>query len=365
MMVGSLSGCVAGFVGHTVWPQFGRSTMGRNERLFEIFRPISSLVLTTRRYDALVSDILRNAITSIEIGVEDYLSKDPRRAVSAVRNFYAGVLLLCKEVLHRISPELVFQRLLPKFDANGDLVWESTGKATVDVAAIQQRWKSLGMKIDWKPLTHLQKIRNVVEHYKPSEPDSVMKQALAETFSFVVAILADHLEESPEELIHKQIWETFLSEANAFEEMRRTCSNARANIEGLPNGLARSIVMTMVCPGCTSALIRPSDNDDYPEPMMKCEACGEEDSLRSLILQQVAERMAVNEYEGGNNEWGSCPNCLNDSFSIEEDRCILCGEGRIDLFCSRCESPMGLSEQNNDLGLCGYCSSMWENLARD
>ena len=38
------------------------------------------------------------------LGVEDYQSNDAKRAVSAVRNFYSGVLLLAKEVLIRAAP---------------------------------------------------------------------------------------------------------------------------------------------------------------------------------------------------------------------------------------------------------------------
>jgi hypothetical protein len=38
------------------------------------------------------------------MGDEDYRDATPRRAASAVRNFYAGVLLLLKEKLRQESP---------------------------------------------------------------------------------------------------------------------------------------------------------------------------------------------------------------------------------------------------------------------
>ena len=55
----------------------------------------------------MINALLNNAITSIQIGVKDYLEseKDPRRVISAVRNIYAGVLLLFKEKLYRLSPQ--------------------------------------------------------------------------------------------------------------------------------------------------------------------------------------------------------------------------------------------------------------------
>lgn len=54
-----------------------------------------------------MNTILDNAIQSIQIGVEDYLalSDDPRRALSAVRDLSADVLLLLKERLRELSPQ--------------------------------------------------------------------------------------------------------------------------------------------------------------------------------------------------------------------------------------------------------------------
>jgi hypothetical protein len=48
--------------------------------------------------------LLENAVVSIQLGLEDFASEDERRVISAARNLYAGVLLLCKEVLRRLSP---------------------------------------------------------------------------------------------------------------------------------------------------------------------------------------------------------------------------------------------------------------------
>ncbi len=48
--------------------------------------------------------LLNNAIESIQVGVEDYLMGDSKRYLSAVRNICAGILLLYKEKLCRLSP---------------------------------------------------------------------------------------------------------------------------------------------------------------------------------------------------------------------------------------------------------------------
>jgi hypothetical protein len=52
-----------------------------------------------------MNSLFDNAIQSIQIGIEDYEHNDPKRALSAVRNFYAGTLLLAKEVLVRKAPK--------------------------------------------------------------------------------------------------------------------------------------------------------------------------------------------------------------------------------------------------------------------
>lgn len=85
--------------------------------------------------------ILNNAIQAIQIGLEDYKSEDPRRAQSALRNIFAGMLLLFKEQLRRMSPEdsdevLIKQTISPVLDSDGELSFQGKRKKTVDV---QQR----------------------------------------------------------------------------------------------------------------------------------------------------------------------------------------------------------------------------------
>jgi hypothetical protein len=46
-----------------------------------------------------MSALFKNAAGSVQLGIEDYQANDPKRALSAVRNFYTGTLLLAKEIL--------------------------------------------------------------------------------------------------------------------------------------------------------------------------------------------------------------------------------------------------------------------------
>jgi hypothetical protein len=85
--------------------------------------------------------ILKNAIASIQLGVEDHKSGDERRSLSAVRNLTAGILLLFKEKLRQLSPAgsdevLIKERIRPSRDADGSVTFRGEGRKTVDVQAI-------------------------------------------------------------------------------------------------------------------------------------------------------------------------------------------------------------------------------------
>ncbi|WP_225199296.1 hypothetical protein [Gluconobacter oxydans] len=75
--------------------------------------------------------LFKNALHSIQIGVEDFASKDGRRIISAVRNIQAGTLLLCKEKQRRMSPDgecLLRQKLAPVLDPSGAVTLKGSGK---------------------------------------------------------------------------------------------------------------------------------------------------------------------------------------------------------------------------------------------
>ncbi|WP_263603510.1 hypothetical protein [Chryseobacterium sp. PET-29] len=85
--------------------------------------------------------ILNNAVEAIQIGLEDYMNDDPRRAQSALRNIFAGILLLFKEKLRRMSPEnsdevLIKKDIRPVLNSDNGLLFKGKGDKTVDVAQI-------------------------------------------------------------------------------------------------------------------------------------------------------------------------------------------------------------------------------------
>ena len=73
------------------------------------------------------SPLLDNAIHSIRIGLEDSKADDEARALSAIRNLHAGLLLLAKEVLARAAPNVdgeavIAEAYKPLPDGHGPLL---------------------------------------------------------------------------------------------------------------------------------------------------------------------------------------------------------------------------------------------------
>ncbi|MBW1777587.1 MAG: hypothetical protein JRJ54_08335, partial [Deltaproteobacteria bacterium] len=131
--------------------------------------------------------ILKNAIDSIAIGLEDYQSTDERRIVSSARNIFAGILLLFKHKLCELSPAgsdevLIKQKVLPEIDATGAVRWIGKGKKTVDVQNIRDRFESLGISVDWKRLERINKYRNNIEHYYSNLNTQSVQQLISDSF---------------------------------------------------------------------------------------------------------------------------------------------------------------------------------------
>jgi hypothetical protein len=108
----------------------------------------------------VISTLFDNAIGGFRMGVQDYQSSDQHRHISAVRNFYAGILLLAKEVLVRRFPNedpdtLLASNLKPVAGANGTIEMVPATKATIDFETIGRRFNDLDVRFDHKSLKKL------------------------------------------------------------------------------------------------------------------------------------------------------------------------------------------------------------------
>src|SRR5688500_16658458 len=118
-------------------------------------------------------DLLKNAVESIQVGIEDYDAGTPARLRSCVRSIHAGTLLLFKERLRQVSPPnsnelLIKAKFKPVIGNDGRVHVIGDGRRTVDVQQIKERFESLGIAADWHRVDKITQTRNDIEHYYAS-----------------------------------------------------------------------------------------------------------------------------------------------------------------------------------------------------
>lgn len=317
--------------------------------------------------------LIKNAIDSIELGVEDYeqTNTDPRRAASAIRNFFAGVLLLLKEKLRQESPPgsndaLLYEKIVYKRAPDGTIIFVGTGKKTVDVGRIQERYKNLGLTLDVVPLNELQQMRNDIEHHDASKhPHAKVQAAIAKTFVLVARVLEDHLGQKPNTVFSGDVWQTMLDEAQTYKEIEDRCRQSKVDLVGVLDA-AEELLDSLECPDCGSTLLEATTGD-YIESEYECRVCGKESSLAVLMPAALKIAYAGAAYEaykdGAPAPIGTCPTCGTDAFHDEDDVCLVCGEGRPYSNCERCAASLSLDEQ--ETGMCSYCQHMYDKLMND
>lgn len=155
--------------------------------------------------------LLKNAVSSIQIGIEDYQFKDERRLLSSIRNITSGMLLLFKEKLRDISPDdsdevLIKKNIKPKI-SDGKVHFIGTGSKTVDVQEIKNRFKSLSIDVDWKNADIVINLRNEIEHYYITIGDIQVREVISKSFMVLNKFISKHLEIPPRELLGWKTWE--------------------------------------------------------------------------------------------------------------------------------------------------------------
>jgi hypothetical protein len=176
---------------------------------------------------ARVNSLLENAVLSIQLGLEDYASVDKRRVISAARNLYAGVLLLCKEVLRRLSPYgsndvLIRPKKKATKDPDGSVRLLGDGRKTIDRAEIEETFKQLQLNVDLSKLRRLAEIRNDIEHSHAGVAPALIQEAIADAMPIIRAVIVAELRQEPAALLGSEAWKTLLNEARVSSRRSRT-----------------------------------------------------------------------------------------------------------------------------------------------
>lgn len=316
--------------------------------------------------------ILDNAVESIQIGMEDFHSNDPRRVLSTIRNLYAGMLLLFKHKLQELSPEgsdevLLKTKVLPQRNAEtGEIAWAGRGKKTVEVRDIIERLNSLGVGgIEWKRLEELQSIRNDIEHYFSPLPSERMKEAVASSLHLITQFCRPHLDTEPVDLLGEQCWAMMLEVATIYDAELDAC---RANLATVtwPFPEVAEAIKHMRCSECQSELIRVEDTQAQREAIeFICSSCNERSCYADVIGPAVSDSLAgenfwrVKDGEGPVTE--HCPECNADAFLVHMGECAACFYELEYTTCKWCDAALTVDEQYLD-GQCSYCNYRWEKI---
>lgn len=312
--------------------------------------------------------IKANAVSSLQIAIEDFHSDDPRRALSTVRNMVAGILLLFKEKLRQLSPPgsdevLIKKDLVPQMTSKG-IEFVGKGKKTVDVADLKARFQALGISTDWTRVQKIVDLRNNLEHYKESATSAEMKKLVVDTFALVSAFITHELKEQPVELLGEQTWSVLLGEATVYAQAKQACETLMAEIQWqLP--VLSLIAEKFCCPKCGGDLLQPIDTTaSYQQDLeFTCLGCGEKSEFSDLIEPACEEVYGTDNYlavtDGGEPATTTCHECFMETFVFAESVCVHCSATVSHTECVVCGEALGPADHENG-GLCGYHHHQWE-----
>lgn len=322
-----------------------------------------------------VSEILKNAVGSIKLGMEDFLvsregPSKSLRTLSAARNIYAGVLLLFKykiASLAKTSEEaraLIYvpDAILPHITDSGSIAWTPTPHArdTINTRMIEARLKSLGIYHDWSALIPLRNCRNALEHLHPTDPVSSIQSSIAALFPMLSRFIEEELGELPAALLG-DAWSTMLATHDFFKACEIQISKEWTDLKYPIAGI--QFMRTCRCKACDSSLLKPMQEDimdsvpiDTTDFRLQCYSCGQTESAIQFLEENFSyvheDLFTRNEIE----EIQDCGRCFVHMYLIADSTCHWCGHERTWPKCDRCNKPISEHVTNAGGSLCDRCA---------
>lgn len=322
-----------------------------------------------------MNTILSNAISSIQMGVEDYQSTDPRRMLSAIRNLTAGLLLLFKERLRELSPPnsgdaLIMQEIQPVRRADGTIQFIGARRRTVDVTQIRERFQALQIRVDWKRFQSITDARNNAEHFCLTLPEARLKELLADAMHIMHEFIRGELRCEPIDLLGAETWRILLGLGEIHAAELYTCMLALSEVDwGDP--VIAAVAKELRCTECNSKLLKPSHtyDGDLASLEFSCTACGTAD-LRYLDMVEAAvtKHFYTDLYlaftDGGEMPIGDCSACGKEAFIYDHGVCAACGNAEAIMRCQSCGEVYDSAELD-DSELCALCVSIHHVSSKD
>jgi hypothetical protein len=308
--------------------------------------------------------LLKNAVQSIQIGIEDYENRgDDRRILSAVRNIQAGILLLSKEHLRALSPPgsneaYIRVKIVPIAQADGRIGFVGRGN-TLDQAQLIERYKDLKIEVDWGPLRTLTDIRNQLEHYRSDASAESLREIVASSAVIIRELIQDVLGEDPQDLLGVLCWSVLLETEAVYNAELQRCQASLGRIAWLSPSMAAAL-SDVQCDCCHSALIeqRDPENAVQADADFRCIACSHEPAGPAVVSRALRQHFYTDLYlaatDGGEPPLFHCPQCRELALVPDEGFCAGCGFEFPIANCAVCQKPLTLEEISSSTSLCAY-----------
>ncbi|WP_447885707.1 hypothetical protein [Serratia fonticola] len=314
-----------------------------------------------------------NAVISIQLGIEDFEQstlENPARALSSVRNLFAGLLLLFKyKIAVSVNDPadaytLIFNAppVLPKADGSGGVVWVPNGnfkKTTIDVQGIEQRFDGFGIVVDWVAIKKLQDCRNHLEHLHPKHTLSEVSGFIADLFPVLTDFITNELKQVPSDVL-SSAWEKMLDHQDFYNKKLAECEESWKSA-AVPEGM-QPYLTECICDMCSSKLLSANQDDidanltvenDVSKFRYRCLSCSYSDLIVPLLYEAFRLENYFDPRDGDEPTHEICYQCEHDTFLIFEQRCAWCEATQNYEQCTICGEHLGQDDQDND-GLCGY-----------
>ena len=318
-----------------------------------------------------MNKLLKNAIISIKIGVNDYLSTDPNRVFSCVRNLYSGLILLFKAKLLDLCPAdsaevLIKKNIIPVINGT-KLVFKGSGKQTIDTKGIEERFRTLNIKTNWKIIVKIQNERNNIEHYFSEVGVDVLRGLIVDTFNVATDFIKNEIKKEPKDLL-KETWEEMLKIKEIFLHEKNKCDEQIEENFILENSQI-TVIKNIYCNKCGSELLVPKmRTENINDAILKCTNCSSEIKVMEVFEKTIDEvfdpESFVNARYGLEAKIQTCPECGKDTFDAEENICYYCSYEKDYTECQRCGVELSLDEQECE-GFCSYCYDQYQKMMED
>jgi hypothetical protein len=311
--------------------------------------------------------ILKNAIDSISMGLEDFKlsEKDERRITSCTRNILSGILLLFKYKLSILSPEdsneaLIKKDIFPIIDEENKIVFRGSGHKTIDVHGIKARFESLKIHVSWKNLDKIIEYRNKIEHYYSHLDINSAKTMISESFVLIKGFIEDTLMLKPEKLFDKKTWLYFANTKQVHDELKEKCNSNLEKLDYYSIDVL-NVIKECKCKNCGSDLISVVDECEEgckaDNAYYICKVCNKNYNYKEIIelyLESTHELIK----DGEEIDIDYCPICHRHSFLYNLGLCLLCGEN-IDIYCKNydCEELVD-SRRSEYCERCNYLNNV-------